>query len=101
MRAVLAVLLMLVSSSCERRGTYTSIPVIDPASTTRPARLEPGEAESRDRAANVPLPRTWSHPATEIRGVWMTPREMTLPREQLLAKLDALRAANFNVVLID
>src|SRR5947208_1801511 len=59
MRTVLAVLLLMVlSTSCTRRGTYTSIPVVDPASTTQPLGLEPGEAEARERAANLPLPTT-------------------------------------------
>jgi uncharacterized lipoprotein YddW (UPF0748 family) len=87
--------------SCTRRSAYTSIPVIDPAATTRPAGLEPGEGEFRDHLAKVPVPKTWSHPASEVRGVWIDSKETMQPREQLLAKLDALKAANFNTVLID
>jgi uncharacterized lipoprotein YddW (UPF0748 family) len=71
------------------------------ATVTLAQQLEPGEAESRDRAANVAVPKTWSHPANEIRGVWMAPKEMLLPRGQILRKLDQLKAANFNAVLID
>src|SRR5882757_785290 len=68
---------------------------------TRPSLLEPGEAESRDHTAKVPLPTTWSHPETEIRGVWISTNEMLLPRDQLAAKLDQLKATNFNTILID
>ena len=38
---------------------------------TRPAGLEPGEAEAKDRAAVLPLPKEWSHPSREIRGIWL------------------------------
>src|SRR3954454_19356214 len=101
MRVVLAVLVIALGASCTRRGTYTSIPVVDPASTTQPAGVEPGEAESHGQSNSVELPKAWSHPSTEVRGVWMTSKEMLMPRTPLLAKLDALRAAHFNVVLID
>jgi uncharacterized lipoprotein YddW (UPF0748 family) len=69
--------------------------------TTRPSLLEPGQSEARDRSAKIPLPTTWSHPETEIRGLWIATNEMLLPREQITAKLDALQQANFNVALID
>src|SRR5207248_8959162 len=59
---------------------------------TMPATLEPGQAEARDGAGErPPLPKEWSHPKYEFRGVWISTREMLLPREQLAAKLDALR----------
>jgi uncharacterized lipoprotein YddW (UPF0748 family) len=98
---LLAFVLCAFVASCTRHFEYTSIPLIDPASTTRPASLEPGEAESTDRASIVPMPKTWSHPSSEIRGAWIDSKELMQPRDRLLTKLDALKAANFNTVLID
>jgi uncharacterized lipoprotein YddW (UPF0748 family) len=70
--------------------------------TTRPATgLEPGEAEARQRATTAPRPTTFTSPATEVRGVWLASRDMTRPRDELRARLDQLKAANFNTVLID
>jgi uncharacterized protein len=68
---------------------------------TAPSTLEPGQSEALQRAPVPPFPKTWTHPATEIRGVWISSNEMLLPRQPLLAKLDALKSANFNTILID
>jgi len=73
-----------------------------PASTTRPAAgFEPGEAEARQRTTSATMPTTFSSPAVEVRGVWLASRDMTAPRDELIKKLDRLKAANFNTVLID
>src|SRR4051812_34859680 len=62
-------------------------------------RVEPGEGATTTRAVT---PTTqWTDPPIEARGVWLTSREMLGPRDQLLKKLDDLKAANFNTVLID
>src|SRR5689334_715509 len=101
MKAVAIALVICLLTSCSRTSTDTSIPPIDLSQMTPPARLEPGEAESRERLANVEPTTKWSHPAAEVRGVWIDSKEMMRPREQLLAKLDQLKRANFNVVLVD
>src|SRR5437868_5104453 len=101
MKAAGITLVICLLTSCSRSSTDISIPLRDPSELTRPAGLEPGEAESRQRETNVEPPTSWSHPATEVRGVWIDSKEMMRPREQLLAKLDRLKAANFNVVLVD
>jgi uncharacterized lipoprotein YddW (UPF0748 family) len=69
--------------------------------TTTHATLEPGQRDAQEHADEVPLPKEWSHPKYEFRGVWISTKEMLLPRDQLAAKLDAIRDAHFNVVLID
>jgi uncharacterized lipoprotein YddW (UPF0748 family) len=69
--------------------------------TTRPAGQEPGDAESRQRSGDAPLVTTFTHRAVELRGVWLASRDMTAPKDTLVAKLDALKSANFNTVLID
>src|SRR5436190_23397706 len=68
---------------------------------TRPAGLEPGEAEAKDRAAVLPLPKEWSHPSREIRGIWLASRDMLVPDAELLKKLDTIKSAGLNTVLID
>jgi uncharacterized lipoprotein YddW (UPF0748 family) len=69
--------------------------------TTRPAGQEPGEAESRQQTSDAPRVTTFTHPSIEIRGVWLASRDMTAPKDTLIAKLDALKSANFNTLLID
>jgi uncharacterized lipoprotein YddW (UPF0748 family) len=63
--------------------------------------VEPGELEARDRAPHAPLITQWTHPASEVRGVWIASRDMLRPKDELRQMLDALAAANFSVVLID
>ena len=63
--------------------------------------LEPGEAEARQRTTSATMPTTFTSPAVELRGVWLASRDMVLPRAELLKRLDQLKAANFNAVLID
>src|SRR5438309_1047433 len=78
-----------------------SIAGAQPATPPSGAGLEPGEAESWQRATTAPVPKTWSHPATEIRGVWMASQDLRLTKDQIGKKLDALAAAHFNAVMID
>ena len=48
--------------------------------TSLPATLEPGQAEAREDVGDAPpLPKEWSHPKFELRGVWLSTREMLLP----------------------
>lgn len=63
---------------------------------------EPGVAESRETPASLPttLP-TFTHPTIEARGVWIVPRDMALPPDQLLPLLDQLQSAHINTLLID
>ena len=72
-----------------------------PAQTKPPAGAEPGEAEARQRATTEPVITTFSHPAIELRGVWLASRDMTKPKQQLIEQLDALKSANFNTLMID
>lgn len=65
------------------------------------AAQEPGEAEARRRATSAPMSATFTSPASETRGIWLASRDLVLPREELLKRLDQLKAANFNAVLID
>src|SRR5262245_24760587 len=62
---------------------------------------EPGEVESRHRVTTAPRPTTFSSPQTEARGIWLASRDLVLPREEMLKRLDQLQQANFNIVLID
>lgn len=71
------------------------------ASAQRAGSSEPGQAESQDRTRAVKLPSTWSSPAKEARAIWIASHEMLLPREKIAAKLDAIRDAGFNTVMVD
>jgi uncharacterized lipoprotein YddW (UPF0748 family) len=64
--------------------------------------LEPGQAEAQTSATGaVEVPRKWSHPATEVRGVWITSGELQQSTEALTRKLDAIAHANFNAIMAD
>ena len=79
-----------------------SICAAAPAQTRPGAGLEPGEAEARQRATTAPpRPTTFTSPVNEVRGIWLASRDMLRPRDELRDKLDQLKAANFNTVLID
>jgi len=71
------------------------------AQATRPAGLEPGQAEAQQRATTLPLIRQFTSPALEVRGVWLASSSMTAAPDVLRRHLDAIRSANFNTVLID
>jgi uncharacterized lipoprotein YddW (UPF0748 family) len=60
---------------------------------------EPGAAQARE-VASRPAITTFTHPKTESRGIWLPARDIFVPREQLLAKLDQIKAAGFNRVMI-
>src|SRR5438874_5996301 len=68
---------------------------------TRPAGLEPGEAEEKVKSRAIDPHLKFTHPPVEARGVWVTSNDLLGPRETLLKKFDRLKAANFNIVLID
>ena len=61
---------------------------------------EPGVAQARETTTR-PAITQFTHPATETRFVWLPSRDLLVPREQLMAKLDQLKAAGFNRVGID
>lgn len=65
----------------------------------QPGNLEPGQGTSSPTTAPA-TPLTWTYPAEEERGVWLTSNEMLESKEKIERKLDALRNANFNTVLI-
>jgi uncharacterized lipoprotein YddW (UPF0748 family) len=81
-------LLVLVTVSCVR-------------GQTRPAGLEPGEAEGRDKTRTLDANLTFTHPATEARGVWVASNDLLGPRDVMLHKFDRLKVAHFNTVLVD
>jgi uncharacterized lipoprotein YddW (UPF0748 family) len=60
---------------------------------------EPGVEQAKQKS-DRPLITEFTHPAVETRGVWLPGRDIFLPREQLLAKLDQLKTAGFNRVMI-
>lgn len=64
-----------------------------------PSAAEPGVAQAQQKS-NRPIITEFTHPAVETRGVWLPGRDIFVPREQLLAKLDQLKAAGFNRVMI-
>jgi uncharacterized lipoprotein YddW (UPF0748 family) len=49
----------------------------------------------------VQLPAEWAHPEVEYRGVWFSNRDMLKPKAEIVAKLDQLQRAGFNVLLLD
>src|SRR5688572_5244566 len=68
---------------------------------SRPAELEPGEAEGREKKRQLDPKLQFTHPPVESRGVWIPSNDLLGPRDVLLKKLDRLKAANFNTVMID
>ncbi|HZZ44919.1 MAG TPA: family 10 glycosylhydrolase [Tepidisphaeraceae bacterium] len=62
---------------------------------------EPGYAESQSKSSTELL-TTFTHPTSEVRGVWFARDDMEgFSRDQLLQKLDALHHANFNTIMLD
>lgn len=78
-------------------------PALTLAQATKTDRsVEPGAAEARQSTREVVLPKEWSHPKVEVRGVWLARNDMEgVSREELAKKLDAIREANLNHVLVD
>lgn len=63
--------------------------------------LEPGQAEARAKSQATTL-TTFTHPASEVRGIWFARDDMQgVSRPDLLKKLDALKSAHFNTILLD
>ena len=67
--------------------------------TTQPS-LEPGAAQSKETTTRAAI-TDFTHPPVETRGVWLASRDIFVPRDQLLAKLDQLKDAGFTRVMID
>ena len=63
--------------------------------------LEPGQAEATATPRSATLPAAWSHKDPEVRGVWLARNDMSGPPEKLVEKIQALKDANFNTVMID
>src|SRR3989442_11590129 len=70
---------------------------------------EPGYQQSKEPGQAPQMPKQWSHPPIEARGVWI-PRDSMEARpgetkEQLRQRLSAtmgkLKAAHFNIILVD
>jgi uncharacterized lipoprotein YddW (UPF0748 family) len=72
-----------------------------PATAPSAAQIEPGELESRLSTRSLETELAFAHPRVESRGVWIPSNDLLGPRDALLAKLDAIRKANFNTVLVD
>src|SRR5689334_12816577 len=75
---------------------------------------EPGVAEAKGDGPVPEWPKVWSHPKVEARGIWIARNNMepaTRPagsretideaKARLVKTLDQLKAANFNIVLLD
>ncbi len=68
---------------------------------SRPAGLEPGEAEGRTKTRAIDSNLKFTHPTVEARGVWIASNDLLGPRDVLLHKLDRLKSAHFTSVMID
>ena len=66
-----------------------------------PAGSEPGEAQGKVKSRKLDASLKFTHSPVEACGVWVTSNDLLGPRETLLKKFDRLKAANFNIVLID
>lgn len=63
--------------------------------------LEPGQDGTTASVAASPETIAWTHPQKELRGAWISGREMLEPFETLTATLDDMTSANFNTVIPD
>lgn len=61
---------------------------------------EPGVEQAKE-ATTRPAITTFTHPDLETRFVWLPSKDILVPRDQLLTKLDQLKACGFNRVGID
>jgi uncharacterized lipoprotein YddW (UPF0748 family) len=68
---------------------------------SRPAGLEPGEAEGRNKTRAIEPNLKFTHPTTEARGVWLASNDLLGSRDLLLHKFDRLKSAHFTTVMID
>src|SRR5439155_1185229 len=66
-----------------------------------PAGSEPGEAQGKVKSRKLDASLKFTHSPVEACGVWVTSNDLLGPRETLLKTFDRLKAANFNIVLID
>lgn len=63
--------------------------------------LEPGQNEGATTVSKVEVPKTWSHPKEEARGIWLTAKEFLVPQSELEKRYDDLKAANINAVFLN
>ena len=68
---------------------------------SRPAGLEPGEAEGRTKTRAIDPNLKFTHPPVEARGVWVTSDDLLGPRDRLLHRFDRLKSTHFTTVMID
>lgn len=74
--------------------------VLVAASSFAQVASEPGTEQAK-QGTSRPAITEFTHPAAETRGVWLPSRDIFVPREQLMAKLDQLKEAGFNRVMIN
>ncbi len=99
-----AVMLVGVSLCCAKESSTTSSRFSQ----------EPGAAETKVTGKIPRLPKTWTHPAVEARGIWIPRDSMEAKKDanghvetnaevkaRLSKTLDQLKAANFNLLLVD
>lgn len=72
-----------------------------PGSFAQGQPFEPGQLEARQTTRPATAPTVFTHPAVEVRGAWMTSRDMLQGRDAIAKQLDRLRDANFNTLLLD
>lgn len=72
------------------------------ASVARPQSFEPGQLEAQQTTRpTTTRPVVFSHPEVEVRGVWLTARDLLQGRDAVARQLDRFRDANLNTVLLD
>lgn len=62
--------------------------------------LEPGQAEAMNNRRTVGKV-VWTQPPVETRGIWVASRDMDGSSAEIAAKVDQIKKANLNTVLID
>ena len=84
------------------RLSSIAVPVLAAASVAvAQVGLEPGAAQSKQATTQRAI-TDFTHPAAEARGVWFASKDIfALTRDQRMAKLDQLKSAGFNRVMID
>lgn len=79
------------------RSALLSLAVASIVLAQAPVGNEPGVDQARESTTRAAITE-FTHPEVETRFVWLPSRDIFLPRAELMAKLDQLKAAGFNRV---